>query len=348
MRISETTGNGSITAKDIGRALGLSQPTVSRILSGAANHRVSAETRRRVLETAERMGYRPNAVARSLRRRRTHIVGFYTGYGYLDARNAFLAAVIGGLQRACDDHRLDLLLHGVFRGGSTDDIYGELVDGRIDGLFLHTHASDPLVARLVASSLPVVAVADAIPGVPSVTSDDEAGTRLLVEHLWARGHRRIGYVRPTIRFTSVEARAAAFTAAMAERGVPAAHRPVIETEYETAEPVLDALLALPEPPTAVCCWNDLAAYNLIYACRQRGVRVPEELAVAGFDGLLDPRLVPRPLVTVGADWNAVADRAMSLLVRQIHARHGAGPEGEADEIPPLTRLPVRLIGGDTV
>jgi len=169
-------GEGPITAKEIGRQLGLSQPTVSRVLSGATGHRVSPETRQRVLEAAAQMGYRPNALARSLRQGRTNIIGFYTGYGYLDARNPFLAELIGGLQRAADPRRQDILLHGIFRGASTDDIYGELVDGRIDGLFLHTHSGDPLVARLQNSSLPVVAIADAIAHIPSVIADDAGGT----------------------------------------------------------------------------------------------------------------------------------------------------------------------------
>jgi len=349
MRMSEKTTNTAVTAKDIGRVLGLSQPTVSRILSGDTGHRVSAETRQRVLETAQKLGYRPNAIARSLRRRRTQIVGFYTGYGYLDARNAFLAEIIGGLQRACDAHRLDLLLHGIFRGASTEDIYGELMDGRIDGLFLHTHAGDPLVARLVESSLPVVAVADAVPGVPSVVSDDEAGARLLVDFLWSKGHRKIGYVRPTTQFASVETRVNAFIAAMDERGVALEHCPVLETEYEEPEPALTNLLALPSPPTAVCCWNDQTAFNLIYACRQRGIRVPEDLAVTGFDGLIDPRLTSRRLVTVSAAWNEITARAMELLVCQIDTRLAGSGSAETtpEELPAQIQLPVRLITGDT-
>ncbi|HVK02510.1 MAG TPA: LacI family DNA-binding transcriptional regulator [Armatimonadaceae bacterium] len=332
----------SVTAKDIGRELGLSQPTVSRVLSGATGYRVAPETRRRVLEAAARLGYRPNAVARSLRRKRTNIVGFYTGYGYLDARNAFLAEVIGGLQRAADPHRFDVLLHGVYRGASTDAVYGELVDGRVDGLFVHTHGEDPLVALLRESSLPVVALADDVPGIPSVIADDAGGTRLLLDYLWERGHRRIAYVRPATRFRSVEARVETFCEEMAARGGGAEEAaPVLTIQVETAGPALDALRALPaaERPTAVCCWNDLTAFNLIHACRERGVRVPEDLAVVGFDGLLAPHLTPRALVTIGANWNDVTARAMEILVDQINHTGGHAP--------PVTRLPCRLLPGDT-
>jgi Transcriptional regulators len=340
MRKAPTPAQSPVTAKDIGRELGLSQPTVSRILSGASDYRVAPETRQRVLETAARLGYRPNAVARSLRRRRTNIVGFYTGYGYVDARNAFLAEVIGSLQRAGDPHRLDILLHGAYRGASTDDIFGELVDGRVDGLFLHTHAEDPLIARLAESRLPVVAIADEVPGIPSVICDDAGGMCLLVDYLRERGHRRIGFIRPTTHFHSVEKRCDAFREAMAAGGASPEEAPLFSIEMEAAEPALDALMAQSERPTAVCCWNDLTAFNLIHACRARGVRVPEDLAVVGFDGLLAPHLTPRALVTIGANWNDISRRAMDILVAQINNSGDSPP-------PPLTRMPVRLLPGDT-
>ncbi|MES2460970.1 MAG: LacI family DNA-binding transcriptional regulator [Armatimonadota bacterium] len=342
-----------ITAKEIGRRLGLSQPTVSRILSGASGYRVSPETRRRVLDTAAQMGYRPNALARSLRQGRTNIVGFYTGYGYLDARNPFLAELIGGLQRAADPRQLDILLHGVYRGASTDDIYGELVDGRVDGLFLHTHAADPLAARLRDSALPVVALADAIPGIPSIIADDASGTRMLLDYLWDKGHQGIGYIRPSQRFDSVERRIETFRSWTAERGITADHSPVYEVEFEFSTTALEAMLSSSNPPTAVCCWNDMTAFDLLYQCRKRGIAVPDDLAIVGFDGLLaDPRLCPRALVTVGVSWTDIADRAMDLLMQQMRGSQTDSNDvkegySAADGGPLLTRLPVSLAAGDT-
>src|SRR4028119_1082856 len=104
-----------ITAKDIALELELSQPTVSRILNGDARHRASEATRQRVLETARRLGYRPNAVASSLRRGRTGIIGLHTNHNY-DARNEFFGSIIGGLQCACNERGLDLLLHSALHG----------------------------------------------------------------------------------------------------------------------------------------------------------------------------------------------------------------------------------------
>lgn len=336
---------GTVTAKDIGNALGLSQPTVSRILNGTAGHRVAEGTRLRVIEAAARMGYRPNAVARSLRRRRTNIVGFYTGYGYVDARNAFLSAIIGSLQQAASGRGMDVLLHSVSRDSATEDIYGELIDGRVDGLFLHTHAGDPLAERLAASrALPVVAIADALPGIPSLVCDDEAGTRALVAHLWERKHRRIGYVYPRTRFASVERRIGAFLTTMRERGSEA-EATLLEIGVEETRPALEQMRAMSDPPTAVCCWNDLTAFDLIRECAAAGIRVPGDLAVAGFDGLMDPRLAPRRLVTVAANWNVIAEYAMDQLFARIEARLRS--TGKTDPASPVTTLPVHLVEGDT-
>lgn len=327
-----------VTAKDIAQRLGVSQPTVSRVLSGTHGCRISPTTRQRVLDMAREMGYQPNAVARSLRCRQTNIVGFYSGYGCLDARNDFLAEIIGGLQRACDGYTLDLLLHSVHRGQSTDDLFGKLLDGRADGLFLHTTPDDPLVERLATSSLPVVAIADCLPQLPSVFCADAEGTRQLMEYLWQHGHRRIGYIAPTICFPSVERRREAFEAVMLERGQTEDKAPVYRVNMEETAPALDAILHAKEPPTAVCCWNDRTAYNLLRHCRERSLRVPEDLAVVGFDGFQDTKFPARRLVTVLAPWAEVTNIALELLVAQIRG----------EEVARATELPVTLLPGDTV
>lgn len=327
-----------VTSKDIANKLGLSQPTVSRILNGTPGYRVSPVTRQRVLDMARELQYRPNAVARSLRHRRTNIVGFYTGYGVLEARNGFLAEVIGGLQRAADTHHLDLLLHGVFRGRSTDDIHNELVDGRIDGLILHTSQDDPLVEKLATSSLPVVAIADPLPGLPSVTCDDEGGIRRLIDLLMQKGHKSIAFIAPIMRLASVERRSTAFRDAVRARGLSDSEAPILRVGWEEISPILEWWESNQQHPTAICCWNDLAAFDLLRGCQQRKIRVPQDLAVAGFDGFFDRRLASRPLSTIAASWPEVTRVAMEMLSARI--------AGEC--VPPETVIPVALAEGDTI
>ena len=280
----------TVTAKDIASRLGISQPTVSRILNDAPGYRVSAATRLRVLETAHELGYQPNAVARSLRRRRTNIVGFYSGYGFLDARNDFLAEIIGSIQRTCEQFQLDLLLHSTHRNRSTADIYGELANGQIDGLFLHTAVDDPLVSMLSASSLHVIALVDRVDALPSIYGDDADGMRQMILHLWKSGYRRYLFLIPKTLFASAETRRESFEKELCRLEVPLENRQIVRLDMEDPTPALDLAMSHPAIRTVVCCWNDATAYNLIRVCRQQSITVPERLGVTGFDGFLDNKM----------------------------------------------------------
>ena len=325
----------AVTARRIAEELGLSQSTVSRILNGDRRQRIAAGTRARVEETARRLGYQPNAVARSLRTGRTHIVGLYTTHRY-DARNDFLAEILGGLQHACARNRLDLLLHigGLEQG--PDGVFNGLRNGRVDGLFLHTSPDDPLVARLSASALPVVALADPLPQLSSVTCDDRSGMVQVVDYLWQQGYRRFAFVAPAATLASVERRVTAWNEALRVHGMDCEHD-VIRITGEDAGAALDRLDSNNDAPCAVSCWNDRTAYNLLRACMERGIAVPDQIAVTGFDGFLDDKLPARRLVTVQCPWTEVAVTAVDLLLRLI----------QDEEIERETCLPVRLLSGDT-
>src|SRR5262249_43524703 len=151
--------------------------------------------------------------------KRTNVIGHYSGYHYFDPRNRFSAEIIGGLQEGCVEHRKDLLLHTEFRRDSVEDVYAELVDGRIDGLVMTAPPEDPLEQRLAASHLPVIVIADAAPALPSVVVDDSAGARLTFDYLTARGHRRLLYRSLDRRLYSAERRRAAYFAIATERGL---------------------------------------------------------------------------------------------------------------------------------
>ena len=331
----------SVTAKDIARELSLSQPTVSRILSGDASHRASEETRRRVEEAARRLGYRPNALASSLRRGRTGLIGLHTAHNY-DARNEFFGSIIGGLQCAGNARGLDLLLHSALHGRSAGEMFDRLRDGRVDGLILHSNRDDPLVALLSESSLPVVSVADSLPGMASVSADDQAGMRMLLAELWQRGYRRFVFAAPKLALPSVEERARAFEAELQKRGLRLEARQVVRIAFEDSAPLLEQVLAAGGvgERTVICCWNDRAAYNLLHACEEQRVRVPKDVAVSGFDGFICDKMPARRLLSVACPWPDVAARALALLLELIEARQ---------EVPELSqiRLPVALLDGDT-
>ena len=330
-----------VTAKDVARELDLSQPTVSRILNGDKQHRAAEATRQRVWETARRLGYQPNAVARSLRQGRTDIVGVHTNRHY-DVRNDFMGTIVGALQWACSDYRLDLMLHSDAHGTPAEEMFGRLRDGRVDGLILHSDTHDPLVKMMGESALPVVAIADALPGLDSVICDDGAGMAQMIELLWSRGHRNFAFLMPKFELASVERRRLAFQSELERRGVEADARRFISIDSEQVESVLDSLMERGQ--VAACCWNDRTAYNLLRLCLARGLDVPGQVAVSGFDGFLDDQLPARQLATVKCPWEDVARAALKRLVKLIELRN-------KKQAPPAIReicLPVTLIEGDTI
>jgi DNA-binding LacI/PurR family transcriptional regulator len=332
--------NKPTTIKDVAASAGVSSSTVSAVLghSPSRHVRVSEQTRNRILEAAARIRYQPNHAARSLRNRRTNVLGVYTAQDYLDLNDPFTSQIIGGLHRGCAECSKDLLLHGIFRGWPAEEIALKLTSGQIDGLVLYTGPEDPLVPLLAASALPVVSIVDALPGLPGVVADDAGGAERLAAHLAELGHRRVIYVAASPVLISAVRRLEAFQEEAARLGLEVTKLYTGHHHEEFSDSDLD-WLSLPrtQRPTAAACWNDITAYNLLEQCRLRGLRVPEDLAVVGFDGIASSRSRPLRLTTVHAPWIEVARAAIPLLVRLI----------DGETIPPETRLPVYLMPGDT-
>lgn len=329
----------SVTLDDVARRAGVTKGTVSTVLNGArSNTKVSDATRTRIVTAAAELDYRPNAIARSLTHRKTDILGFYSGYPFITPRSVFLAELLTGFQSGCDEHEKDMLIHGAFPGHSAKQIYGELANGKIDGLILYSPVTDPLIELLADSYLPVVAVADPVPSLPSVGVDDAAGSRMLAEHLACRGHRRVLYRRSNHKAVSVERRRAAFLESAAELGMEVVAGYDQGDGHQPSELDKEALTGPPgRRATAVVGWTDRSAYAMVVYARQHGIRVPEELAIVGFNGLPSEFPLTMTLTTIRAPWADVAQTAVSLIVAQAAGK----------EVPQETLLPVELIHGDT-
>jgi LacI family transcriptional regulator/LacI family purine nucleotide synthesis repressor len=299
--------------------------------------RVSEATRLRVIEAAQQLGYAPNAIARALRGERTNIIGYYAGYEALDAHSPFTAAILQGLQRSCYTHHQDLMLFGSFERDTVESIYATLTSGKIDGLVLLPTPRSPIMDMLFDSHLSVVAIANTHPAIPSVVVDDVAGSTMLAEYLAQKGHRRILYRTPEEKRTSTVRRLEAFLAAVSGLGIS------VTVSYENDAHVLSAqeIALLSESParrpTAAVCWMDLSAYTLLDQCERLGLRVPEDLAIVGFDGVA-LRIKPKyALTTIRAPWFDVAVRAVDYLLALL----------DGHEVPQETILPVELVVGDT-
>jgi DNA-binding LacI/PurR family transcriptional regulator len=325
------------TMDDVARLAGVNRVTASVALRGArAGTHVSEATRQRILDVASQLGYTPNAIALALRRQRTNIIGFYTGYESFNAHDPFTAEIINGLQSGCETHQQDLLMFGSFAQRPVDQIYAALASGKIDGLVLLPSPYSPVLDKLIESHLPIVAVSNSLSSVPSVVVDDVGGSRMLVSYLAQRGHRRMLYCGDQSAHTSTVRRQVAFQAAVAALGLDVAVslRPffdysVLKTHYLDVAPA--------DRPTVLACWVDSLAYAMVEQCELLGIRVPQDLAIVGFDGIV-PRIKPAYVpTTIRAPWEAVAATAVDLLLEIIAGK----------EVAQETILPVELVVGQT-
>ena len=320
--------------RDVAEKAGVSIATAAQVLRGYSKSRIKQETRDRVTKVADEIGYQPNAIARSLKTQQVKAIAIYNGYEYNSPRDPFLAEVYTGVMQACKELRYDLVVHGDLEGKTPNQIKLALSDGKIGGLVVYAPPNDPVVACLADGHLPAVAIADLQPSLPSFVADDMQGMTMLVEYLWEAGHTNMVYLTSHVPLASIIARSHAFESLVTSRGGVATIMPF--KRYHLTQ-LLKDVLALPSKPTAVCCWNDFYAYEFIKACLENGVRMPEDLAVVGFDGLLEKRLPARHLATIAVPWDRIASEAVRMLVKQI----------EGDITPPLTSFPVSLLVGDT-
>ena len=328
----------AVTLADIAGEAGVSVVAVSVVLNKSQSKvRVSAATRARIFEAAERLQYRPNAVARSLRRRRTNIIAFYAVQNMvLDPSFPFYGALLSGLLRGCDEHQKDFLLHGTFRGMDENAVFLELLNGQIDGLVLYTRFETPLIEKLVNSHLPVVTVVNEMPGLPCVSIQNEEAGRLLARHIAGKGYRRALYRNTASAMPpTLERRLNAFCEEAGALGVETLHS---RSDTQWPSPQEEQILDSPnERPDVVVAYSDFAADGVVEYCDRKGLRVPQDLAVAGFDDMPSNLRPARRLTTVSTGWAEVTRQAVGLLVARCNG----------EDVPMRTELPVKFIEGDT-
>jgi DNA-binding LacI/PurR family transcriptional regulator len=304
--------------------------TVSRVLNDIPI--VRSEMRERVREAIADLGYRPSSTARSLSLGRTLAIGVVAPFF---ATPSVVERLRGVSQRA-GRHGYALMLFDVETPAQRADAFRDFArPDRIDGLLvISLPVADDEVAALQRDGLPVVMVDIGHPRVPHVVIDDARGGELAAGHLLERGHRRIGFVGDVpanpFGFASSEERRRGFRRALRTAGIA----PVADLEYlgrhcrEEARALASAMLRRPDRPTAVFAASDTQAVGVLEAARALRLRVPEDVAVIGFDDIdvaaaLGLSTVRQPLRQSGA-------RGADLLVAEI-----AGHQAPAEPLAPL-------------
>ena len=308
------------TIEDVARRAGVSKGAVSFALNGRPG--VADATRDRILAAAEQIGWTPSHRARALAARRALAVGLVMARPpeTLGA-DPFFPSFIAGIEAALAPLGQSLLLQMVGDREREADSYRRLAaDGRVDGVFLtDLRVDDPRPAALAAVGLPAVLIAPFCtdPRLACVSVDDRPGIRAAVEHLVALGHRRIAHVAGPDEFVHGVSRREAWAGALRAAGLPGSPHVTADFSAAGGAAATAALLDLAEPPTAIVYANDLMAIAGTALAATRGVDVPGDLSVTGFDDTeVAAHLLP-PLTTVRTDafgWGrAAALRLMALV-----------------------------------
>lgn len=314
-----------ITMHDVARAAGVSMMTVSRVVNDKDD--VSPTTRERVLDIVEQLNYRPSSLARGLASHRTGTLGFVVP----DISNPFFASIVRSAEEAAYAQN-----YSVFLGNTNEDpqreqaVLHSMEDNQVDGLILCSSrlGDDELFAileRFPASVLVFRQRKQAYIG--AITLNDVSGATRAIEHLLSSGHRHIGLISgPPISMSSLN-RQEGYQIALTDAGIPVNEEwichchPNVEAGQETA---VDLLKNNPEL-SALFCHNDLIALGALQACNELGLRVPDEVAVIGYDDIRLASLVSPALTTLHIPRIEIGTQAMQMLLNQV-ADEASEPE----------------------
>ena len=307
-----------ITAQQVARRAGVSQSAVSRVFTPGAS--VSEKMATRVREAAEELGYRPNILARAMVSGRSRIVGFVVAY--LD--NYFYPEAIEKLSNAMQKRGYHLLMFMASQTtGSIDDVVEEILDYQIDGLiFASVALSSSIVRRCQAAGVPVVLFnrRQDMEGISSITSDNFAGGRKIGEYLIACGHKRIGYIAGWEGASTQRDREAGLMAALKTHSMDLFAREVGNFRKEGA---IEAALSMFDKPSeqrpdAVFVANDHMAFHVLDVLRHRlHMRVPEDVAVVGYDDVPPAAWPAYDLTTVRQRANLMVEETVNTLIQHV-------------------------------
>jgi DNA-binding LacI/PurR family transcriptional regulator len=313
----------SITIKDIARAAQVAPSTVSRALH--ADPRISEETTMRVLHLARNMGYTPSLAARSLVTHQTNTIGLVVSW----LSDLFVGELVVGVEQAARSLGYSVFLISTYRDpGREEEAVQSLHERRTDGIIVTgSQIDEGYLDRRDRFAQPIVLIN--CPRYPhSISTDNVAGACRAVGHLVELGHRRIAYIANPGSLHADLDRAAGYRSVLARHGLSPVDELVVRSDGTLAggRQAARRLLALPRPPTALFCFNDLTAIGALAACREAGLRVPADCSVIGFDDLELAAYCCPPLTTVRQQRDQLGQRAVHMLHGLIQGRGDVPPE----------------------
>ncbi len=318
------------TMQDVADRAGVSVQTVSNLVNGR-EHLMGHKTRERVAQAMVVLDYRPNMRARGLRSAKTNELGFLV----VDDEARFLAdpmngTVMAGAEETTREQGYGLLIHSARPGEIDDGLLNPLLESRVDGAVLYLSGEpsdrDVYLKRVAELGHPYVLFGEARDGkVPSVTAANSDGAYRLATHLIEKGHRRIAFIGGRASWPMIEQRYAGYRAALHDHDIePARELQLFRGRWEPAdgEAMAETLLALREPPTAIMAANDVVALGVFRTARNRGLQIPEDVAVTGFNDFDFSAFLYPALTTVSLPVYEMGKAAAAILVEQLEGKDG--------------------------
>lgn len=308
--------SGATTLWDVARAAGVSAATVSRALEKPDT--VAEKTRRRVMEAVASCGYTPNIQARNLRKRETRLVTVLIA----DVTNPFFNEIVRGVEQVARAHGYSVLLADSANDPGQEAAYGTLLAARrTDGMILlngRLPVGLPPEGARGARPPPIVVACEYLTdrNLPTVQIDNVEAARMATQHLIDQGHRRIGFITGPMGNVLSRDRLQGHRDALRGSGLPLEKSLVAAGDFSIQSGIATAqhLLGLPERPTAIFASNDEMAFGAIRAARDRGMQVPRDLSVMGFDDIRFAAYVDPPLTTVRQPGLEIGRTAMAMLL----------------------------------
>lgn len=318
------------TIKDVARASGVSSATVSYVINGGPR-RVDPVTAARVMDAMERLNYHPSTMARGLNKMRLDCLGIVFPQAHPSLVNdSYFSAILDGIIHVATQRRQNVTLYtGLEWKGRTS--LPAFRDRRVDALILIATLTDSdIIPELSESGMPFVLVNNRSddPRIPWVDIDNEGAAERIVDHLVELGHTRIAHLTGEPNSPSTVPRRSGFLKGMARHGLPVRDNYLLQVGYwrEAGYEGLQQLMSLPEPPTAVFCGGDGIAVGAYAYCADKGIVIPDDVSIVGFDDApflqhMSPGLttVHHPLIQIGA-------MATTLILEKLDSEAAGNPK----------------------
>lgn len=311
----------AITIKDLSLKCGVSVSTISKALNGYQD--ISDATRQLVLKTANEMGYFPDANARALKMKKTYNIGvLFSTLSNHGLRNEYFAHILASFKEKAASRGYDITFieHNI---GNRKMTYLEHCKHRsFDGVCIAcAEFSDPEVLEMVNSDFPVVTIDHSFNDAISILSDNVEGMRQLTQYIIDQGHTKIAYIYGT-KSSVTHNRLVSFNTVLRENGITIPEEYYIEGVYrdpEKSEELTTKLLELSDRPTCIIAPDDYAALGVMNIATRLGLKIPEDISVAGYDGISVSQALEPNLTTIKQDANKIGAEAAKQLINLIES-----------------------------